>query len=99
MGITTRSQRSINKWLLQHNKYSREREMEGNKSRILIFGGTGYTGKCMVKASISLGHPTFVYTRPLNSQTPPSKIQLCHQFNSVGVNLVQVISYYYNQSN
>lgn len=62
--------------------------MDGKKNRILVFGGTGYIGKYIVKASISLGHPTLVYTRPLNAQTPPSKAQLCHDFNSMGVTLV-----------
>jgi len=55
-----------------------------------VFGGTGYIGKHLVKASLSLGHPTFVYTRPLTSQTPPSKIQLCKDFTSMGVTLLQV---------
>jgi len=65
--------------------------MEGiRKSRILIFGGTGYIGKYMVKASVTLGHPTFVYTRPLDAQTPSSKAQLCKEFNSMGVTLVHV---------
>ncbi|RDX64774.1 Eugenol synthase 1, partial [Mucuna pruriens] len=62
--------------------------MEGKKNRILIFGGTGYIGKYMVKASVSLGHPTLVYTRPLNSQTSPTKTQLCKDFNSIGVTLI-----------
>ncbi|XP_027920968.1 eugenol synthase 1-like isoform X1 [Vigna unguiculata] len=59
------------------------------KNRIVVFGGTGYIGKHLVKASLSLGHPTFVYTRPLTSQTPPSKIQLCKDFTSMGVTLLQ----------
>ncbi|CAJ1958643.1 unnamed protein product [Sphenostylis stenocarpa] len=63
--------------------------MEGMKSRILVFGGTGYIGKYLVKASVSLGHPTLVYTRPLNSHTASSKTQLCRDFNSMGVTLVQ----------
>ncbi|RHN65351.1 putative isoeugenol synthase [Medicago truncatula] len=61
--------------------------MEAKKNKILVFGGTGYIGKYMVKASISLGHPTFVYTHPINSKTPNSKIQLCKEFNSIGVTL------------
>ena len=71
--------------------------MEAKKNKILVFGGTGYIGKYMVKASISLGHPTFVYTHPINSKTPNSKIQLCKEFNSIGVTLVEVnlISLYY----
>lgn len=62
--------------------------MEG-KNRILIFGGTGYIGKYIVKASVTLGHPTLVYTRPFNSQTPPSKTQLYKDFKSMGVTLIQ----------
>lgn len=65
--------------------------MEGKKNKILVFGGTGYIGKYMVKASISLGYPTFVYTRPINTKSPSSKIQLCDEFNSLGVTLVEVI--------
>jgi len=64
--------------------------MEGSKSKIVIFGGTGYIGKFLVKASVSLGHPTFVYTRPLTAQTSSSKTQLCKEFNHIGVTLVQV---------
>ncbi|KOM42999.1 hypothetical protein LR48_Vigan05g060300 [Vigna angularis] len=63
--------------------------MEGMKSKIVVFGGTGYIGKYLVKASVSLGHPTFVYTRSLNSQTSSSKIQLCKEFSHMGVTLVQ----------
>ncbi|ESW20729.1 hypothetical protein PHAVU_005G010000 [Phaseolus vulgaris] len=63
--------------------------MEGRKSKIVIFGGSGYIGKYLVKASVSLGHPTFVYTRPLNAQTSSSKAQLCKEFNHMGVTLVQ----------
>ncbi|KAK7334514.1 hypothetical protein VNO80_26271 [Phaseolus coccineus] len=59
------------------------------KNRIVVFGGSGYLGKHLVKASISLGHPTIVYTRPLNVQTLPSKTQLCTDFTSMGVTLRQ----------
>ncbi|KAL9321636.1 hypothetical protein ACSQ67_009689 [Phaseolus vulgaris] len=65
--------------------------MEGRKSKIVIFGGSGYIGKYLVKASASLGHPTFVYTRPLNAQTSSSKAQLCKDFNHMGVTLVQPV--------
>ncbi|KAF3445388.1 hypothetical protein FNV43_RR10564 [Rhamnella rubrinervis] len=58
------------------------------KFRILIFGGTGYIGKHMVKASILLGHPTYVYSRPRTPQTSPSKLDLLHDFQSMGVTLV-----------
>ncbi|CAK8564795.1 unnamed protein product [Lathyrus sativus] len=63
--------------------------MECKKNKILVFGGTGYIGKYMVKASISLGYPTFVYTQPFHAKTPSSKIQLCKDFYSLGVTLVE----------
>ncbi|XP_058782694.1 eugenol synthase 1-like [Vicia villosa] len=63
--------------------------MESKMNKILVFGGTGYIGKYMVKASISLGYPTFVYTHPINAKTPSSKIQLCKEFKSLGVTLVE----------
>ncbi|TYI24639.1 hypothetical protein ES332_A06G249300v1 [Gossypium tomentosum] len=64
--------------------------MSSEKSKILIFGGCGYLGKFMVKASVSLGHPTFVYTRPLNPHppnAPTSKFLLLKDFESVGVTI------------
>jgi len=64
------------------------------KNRIVIFGGSGYIGRHLVKASVSLGHPTLVYTRPLNSQTSSSKTQLCRDFTSMGVTLVQVFFFF-----
>jgi nucleoside-diphosphate-sugar epimerase len=73
--------------------------MEDNKkNRILVFGGSGYIGKYVVKASISLGYPTFVYTRPINSQTSPSTKQLCEEFHSIGVTIVEVISFSLDKS-
>ncbi|KAI4331874.1 hypothetical protein L6164_016826 [Bauhinia variegata] len=65
-----------------------KREMASEKSKILVFGGTGYIGKYMVKASISLGHQTLVYSRPINHKTSPSKIQLCQEFVSMGATLI-----------
>ncbi|KAE8689804.1 Isoeugenol synthase 1 [Hibiscus syriacus] len=55
--------------------------------KILIFGGTGYLGKYMVKASVSLGHPTFVYTRSLPPNSPASKSLLIKEFESMGVTI------------
>ncbi|KAK8710313.1 hypothetical protein V6N13_145645 [Hibiscus sabdariffa] len=57
------------------------------KSKIIIFGGSGYLGKFMVKASVSLGHPTFVYTRPLHTNPPNSKSLLLKEFESMGVTI------------
>ncbi|XP_057973547.1 eugenol synthase 1-like [Malania oleifera] len=65
----------------------REEEGSRSKSRILIFGGTGYIGSYMVKASVSMGHPTFVYSRPISPQTTPSKLDLRRDFLSMGVTI------------
>ncbi|KAG8378427.1 hypothetical protein BUALT_Bualt08G0136200 [Buddleja alternifolia] len=58
--------------------------MEKNESKILIFGGTGYIGSHMVKASIKLGHPTYVFTRPLSDKTA-----LLNDFESMGAIIVK----------
>ncbi|KAL5776323.1 hypothetical protein ACOSP7_009249 [Xanthoceras sorbifolium] len=65
--------------------------MESELSKILIFGGTGYIGKYLVKASVLSGRKTFVYTRPtpITPQTSPSKLPLHKEFNSMGVTIVQ----------
>ena len=60
-------------------------------STILIFGGTGYIGKYMVKASIKLGHKTFVYTRPITPQSDPDKMNLHKEFESIGATIIQVL--------
>ncbi|KAK2979899.1 hypothetical protein RJ640_020141 [Escallonia rubra] len=53
-------------------------------SKVLIFGRTGYTRKHTVKASVKLGHPTYVYSRP-NS----TKSDLLGEFQSLGVTIVR----------
>ncbi|XP_059631976.1 eugenol synthase 1-like [Cornus florida] len=53
-------------------------------SKILVFGGTGYIGSYMVKASIYNGHPTYVYSRP---DCP--KTDLLQEFQSMGVTLIK----------
>uniref|UniRef100_A0A7N0UIS9 NmrA-like domain-containing protein n=1 Tax=Kalanchoe fedtschenkoi TaxID=63787 RepID=A0A7N0UIS9_KALFE len=64
--------------------------MAGQKSKILIFGATGYLGKYMVKASVSMGHPTYAFVRPLNPQPDDSpKLQLHREFESMGVTVFQ----------
>lgn len=65
--------------------------MASEKSKILIFGATGYLGKYMVKASVSAGHQTFVYVRPINPNRDPSKLELHKEFESLGVTVFQVL--------
>ncbi|KAK1371348.1 Isoeugenol synthase 1 [Heracleum sosnowskyi] len=60
-----------------------------SKSKILIFGGTGYLGTYMVKASVSDGHPTSVYGRPMKSQQDSAKLDLLEEFRSMGVTIFQ----------
>ena len=64
--------------------------MENGTSKILIFGGTGYLGKYMVKASVSMGHKTYVYARPITTQSSPAKIGIRKEFQAMGVTIVQV---------
>nr|AOC97442.1 eugenol synthase [Ocimum gratissimum] len=59
-------------------------EEKGSKSKILIFGGTGYIGNHMVKGSLKLGHPTYVFTRPNSTKTA-----LLNEFQSLGAILVK----------
>nr|ABK26024.1 unknown [Picea sitchensis] len=59
-----------------------------SSSRILIIGATGYIGRHMAKASLALGHPTFLLVResaPANQE----KAQLLESFKAAGANLVQ----------
>ncbi|XVE75534.1 hypothetical protein DITRI_Ditri12bG0101300 [Diplodiscus trichospermus] len=59
------------------------------KSKIMIFGGTGYLGRYMVKACVSMGHSTYVYTRPLKPNQDNSKLELLKEFESMGVSIIQ----------
>nr|AOC97443.1 eugenol synthase [Ocimum kilimandscharicum] len=59
-------------------------EENGMKSKILIFGGTGYIGNHMVKGSLKLGHPTYVFSRPNSSKTT-----LLDEFQSLGAIMVK----------
>jgi uncharacterized protein YbjT (DUF2867 family) len=63
--------------------------MASEKSKILIFGATGYLGKYMVKASISAGHQTSIFVRPIKPNADPSKLELHKQFESLGVTIFQ----------
>ncbi|XP_030524314.2 eugenol synthase 1-like [Rhodamnia argentea] len=65
-------------------------ESEAEKSRILIFGGTGYIGKHMVRASVSLGHPTSVYVCPAAApRTRTLSLDLRREFRSAGVRIIE----------
>ncbi|XVE93278.1 hypothetical protein REPUB_Repub01dG0177000 [Reevesia pubescens] len=63
--------------------------MGSEKSKILIFGATGYLGNYMVKASVSMGHFTYAYTRPLKPNEDSSKLELLKEFESMGVCIIQ----------
>ncbi|GMJ03620.1 hypothetical protein like AT1G75280 [Hibiscus trionum] len=60
-------------------------DKEASNSKIPIFGGIGYLGTYMVKASIKSGHQTFVYGRPIT----PHKINLHNKFRSLGFTIVE----------
>ncbi|GAY65880.1 hypothetical protein CUMW_244430, partial [Citrus unshiu] len=64
-------------------------EGENTKPKILIFGGTGYFGKYMVKASVSSGHKTFVYARPVTQNSRPSKLEIHKEFQGIGVTIIE----------
>ncbi|KAK1326683.1 Eugenol synthase 1 [Acorus calamus] len=59
-------------------------------SKILVIGGSGYIGKHIVRASVSMGHPTFALLRPQTLTSPdPSKQGLINDFKSIGVKIIQ----------
>ncbi|GAY68314.1 hypothetical protein CUMW_263150, partial [Citrus unshiu] len=64
-------------------------EGENTKPKKLIFGGTGYLGKYMVKASVSSGHKTFVYARPVTQNSRPSKLEIHKEFQGIGVTIIE----------
>ncbi|EXB62509.1 hypothetical protein L484_008312 [Morus notabilis] len=57
---------------------------ESGASKELGFGGTGHIGSYVAKASVSLGHPTYVYSRDLTPETPPPKKEILQHFESIG---------------
>ncbi|XP_068311013.1 isoeugenol synthase 1-like [Pyrus communis] len=63
--------------------------MACENKKILIFGATGYLGKYMVKASVSLGHPTYAYARSIKPNTDPSKLELHKEYEAMGVTIFQ----------
>ncbi|KAH7849230.1 hypothetical protein Vadar_014899 [Vaccinium darrowii] len=56
----------------------------GEKSKILIIGGTGYIGKFIVEASAKSGHPTFALVRE-STVSDRVKAKLIDGFRSSGV--------------
>ncbi|KAK9103027.1 hypothetical protein Sjap_020281 [Stephania japonica] len=62
--------------------------MASEKSRVLVFGGTGYLGKRLVKASLREGHPTYVLQRPENCMDI-NKIQLLLRLKKRGAKLIK----------
>nr|AHA90809.1 propenylphenol synthase 1 [Piper regnellii] len=63
--------------------------MDMVRSRILIFGASGYLGKYMVRTSMAMGHPTLVFVRPIDASAPPSKLEVIEEFESMGVKVFQ----------
>nr|ACL13526.1 t-anol/isoeugenol synthase [Pimpinella anisum] len=59
------------------------------KSRILVFGGTGYIGNFIVKACVAAGHPTYVYVRPMKPDHNPSKLDVLNEYKSLGVTIFE----------
>ncbi|KAK2655574.1 hypothetical protein Ddye_008626 [Dipteronia dyeriana] len=57
------------------------------KSKVLIVGGTGYLGKRLVKASLAVGHQTYVLHRP-EIGLDIEKIQMLFSFKEQGAHLV-----------
>lgn len=65
--------------------------MAEGKARILVVGGTGYMGRRFVRASLALGHPTFVLSRPEAIGLDIEKLQMLLSFKNAGAHLLQVI--------
>ncbi|BBH02245.1 NmrA-like negative transcriptional regulator family protein [Prunus dulcis] len=49
----------------------------------------GYLGKFMVKASLSLGHPTYAYVRPIKPSNDSSRLELLKEFEAMGLTIFQ----------
>jgi len=60
-----------------------------DKARILIVGGTGYLGRRLVRASLALGHPTYVLARPEAIGIDIEKLQMLNSFQNAGAHLLQ----------
>nr|ABK23528.1 unknown [Picea sitchensis] len=60
----------------------------GISSRILLIGATGYIGRRVAKASLDLGHPTFLLVRESTASSNSEKAQLLDSFKASGANIV-----------
>lgn len=58
------------------------------KSKVLIIGGTGYLGKRLVKASLKLGHETYVLQRQEIGVDHIEKVELLLSFKKKGAHLI-----------
>ncbi|CAM6108827.1 unnamed protein product [Calypogeia fissa] len=56
-------------------------------SKVLIIGGTGTLGQHIVRASVKLGHPTFLLVRSI-TPSDPAKAELLKSFQQAGVTLL-----------
>ncbi|KAJ0968011.1 hypothetical protein J5N97_024928 [Dioscorea zingiberensis] len=61
---------------------------EIRKSRILIIGVTGYIGRHLVEASLSLGHPTFALVREATMANHPEKAHFVQGLKDSGVTIL-----------
>ncbi|KAK9667373.1 hypothetical protein RND81_14G251500 [Saponaria officinalis] len=59
----------------------------GEKSKILVIGGTGYIGKYIVEASVKAGHSTFALVRN-ETLSNSTKATIIDNFNKLGVHLL-----------
>ncbi|KAH7851492.1 hypothetical protein Vadar_012467 [Vaccinium darrowii] len=65
-------------------------EKSSSSNRILVIGASGYFGKHLLRACISMGHPTFAYVRPVkHNSEDPSKLNFLNEFRSLGVTFFQ----------
>ncbi|KAH9289677.1 hypothetical protein KI387_033794, partial [Taxus chinensis] len=58
-------------------------------NKILIIGATGYIGKYMANASVSLGYPTYAFVRPSTAAPHSSKSSLLQKFREDGIYILQ----------
>lgn len=59
-------------------------------SKVLIIGATGYVGQHIAKASLALGHPTYLLVRPqLPTSTNPQRLELIRSFEASGAVILE----------